>query len=113
MRIKILLAAAILSCAVAQAVESQVVNGSPPARPMPTLPISRSEPPSSRTSGCGAPSGSTPKLAPNVPAGHRRFLIEADVVALIRGAGGIDARVSYVVDLPADSRPRRGAANGW
>ena len=33
------------------------------------------------------------ELAPNVPAGHRRFLVEADVVALIRGAGGIEGRV--------------------
>jgi len=44
--------------------------------------------------------------APNVRAGFRRFLIEADVVALIRGAGGIPARVSYLIDLPNDSRGR-------
>src|SRR5690349_4319037 len=47
------------------------------------------------------------ELAPNVPAGHRRFLVEADVVALIRGSGGIEGRVSYLVDLPADSRLRK------
>ena len=41
-----------------------------------------------------------------VPAGHRRFLIEASVVALIRGEGGLPARVSYLVDLPDDSRGR-------
>ncbi len=41
-----------------------------------------------------------------VPPGHRRFLIEADVVALIRGDGGLPARVSYLVDLPADARGR-------
>jgi hypothetical protein len=44
--------------------------------------------------------------APTVPAGHRRFLIEADLVALIRGTGGLPGRVSYLVDLPNDSRGR-------
>jgi hypothetical protein len=44
--------------------------------------------------------------ATTVPAGHRRFLIEADLVALIRGAGGLPGRVSYLVDLPNDSRGR-------
>ena len=44
--------------------------------------------------------------APNVAPGHRRFLIGADVVALIRGAGGLAPRVSYLVDLPNDSRGR-------
>jgi len=44
--------------------------------------------------------------APNVRPGWRRFLIEADVVALIRGPGGIPARVSYLIDLPNDSRGR-------
>jgi hypothetical protein len=44
--------------------------------------------------------------APSLRAGYRRFLIEADVVALIRGAGGIPARVSYLIDLPNDSRGR-------
>jgi hypothetical protein len=42
-----------------------------------------------------------------VPAGHRRFLIEAGVVALIRGDGGLPAQVSYLVDLPNDARGRR------
>jgi hypothetical protein len=44
--------------------------------------------------------------APSVRAGWRRFLIEADVVALIRGPGGIPAQVSYLIDLPNDSRGR-------
>ncbi len=44
--------------------------------------------------------------APNVAAGYRRFLIDAEVVALIRGSGGIDGRVRYLVDLPNDSRGR-------
>ena len=41
-----------------------------------------------------------------VPAGHRRFLIEADLVALIRGTDGLPARVSYLVDVPNDERGR-------
>jgi hypothetical protein len=45
-------------------------------------------------------------LAPNVLPGHRRFLVEADVVAVIRGPGGLPARVTYLVDLPNDSRGR-------
>ena len=47
-----------------------------------------------------------PRTAPNVASGRRRFLIEADVVALIRGAGGLPARVSYLVDVANDSRGR-------
>lgn len=38
--------------------------------------------------------------------GHRRFLIEADVVGLIRGANGLRQRVRYLVDLPEDPRGR-------
>lgn len=44
--------------------------------------------------------------APNAPAGHRRFLVDADVVALIRGPGGLPVRIRYLVDLPNDSRGR-------
>jgi hypothetical protein len=44
--------------------------------------------------------------APTVPPGYRRFLIEAEIVALIRGQGGIDGPLTYVVDLPSDSRGR-------
>ena len=44
--------------------------------------------------------------ATSVPAGHRRFLIEADLVALIRGADGLPGRVRYLVDLPNDPRGR-------
>ncbi|HEV2817788.1 MAG TPA: hypothetical protein VGW40_11295 [Allosphingosinicella sp.] len=47
-----------------------------------------------------------PRDAPNVSPGRRRFLVEADVVALIRGAGGLPARVSYLVDVANDSRGR-------
>ena len=33
-----------------------------------------------------------------------RYVVEADVLALIRGAGGIPPRIRYVVDMPLDSR---------
>ncbi|CAN5244775.1 hypothetical protein BH09PSE3_BH09PSE3_13680 [soil metagenome] len=39
-------------------------------------------------------------------AGTIRFYVEADVVALIRGPGGVPPRLSYVVDVPVDSRGR-------
>lgn len=45
--------------------------------------------------------------AASVAAGHSRFLIEAELVALIRGEGGLPPRVSYLVDLPDDARGRR------
>lgn len=44
--------------------------------------------------------------AANVRAGYTRFEIDAEVVALIRGAGGMPLRVRYLVDLPNDSRGR-------
>jgi hypothetical protein len=45
-----------------------------------------------------------PDEAPNVAPGFRRFLVEAEVVALIRGEGGLAPQISYLVDLPNDSR---------
>ena len=33
-----------------------------------------------------------------------RYVVEADVLALIRGAGGVPPRIRYVVDMPLDSR---------
>ncbi|MEA3541139.1 MAG: hypothetical protein U9R77_03340 [Pseudomonadota bacterium] len=40
----------------------------------------------------------------NVPQGHRRVYIEADVVGLIRGEGGISPSVTYLYDVPLDRR---------
>ena len=47
--------------------------------------------------------------AGNVPAGKGRFYVEADVVSLIKGAGGLPARVKYLADLPLgpDGKPRK------
>jgi hypothetical protein len=44
--------------------------------------------------------------APNVAPGFRRFLVEAEVVALIRGDGGLAPQISYLIDLANDSRGR-------
>jgi hypothetical protein len=35
---------------------------------------------------------------------HARFLVQADMVALIRGAEGLPSRIAYVVDLPRDPK---------
>lgn len=43
--------------------------------------------------------------APNAPPGHRRFLIEGRVVALIRGPA-LAPRVGWLIDLPNDARGR-------
>jgi hypothetical protein len=44
--------------------------------------------------------------AASVKPGNARFYIEADVKALIRGAQGLPARVSYLADVPLDSANR-------
>jgi hypothetical protein len=45
-------------------------------------------------------------LATGTPSGHARFYVQADVKTLIRGANGLPARVSYLVDIPLDSANR-------
>ena len=45
-----------------------------------------------------------PDQSPGVAAGSARFYVEADVVSLIRGAGPLAARISYLVDLPLDAK---------
>ena len=44
--------------------------------------------------------------AAGVPAGRTRFYLEVDVLSLIRGPASLPAQLSYVVDLPQDSRGR-------
>jgi len=44
--------------------------------------------------------------AASAPPGHRRFLVDADIIALIRGPAGLPARIRYLVDLPNDARGR-------
>jgi hypothetical protein len=45
-----------------------------------------------------------PADAPNVAPGHVRFYVEADVAALIRGPAQMPVRISYLVDVPLDSK---------
>lgn len=45
-----------------------------------------------------------PAQAPGLAAGQARFYVEADVVSLIRGAGPLAARITYLVDLPLDAK---------
>jgi len=105
MRIKLFTALAILASAAPQAVESQVLPAGAALTYADLADLAAAAPVAAhlrvaRAERLGA------ELAPNVPAGHRRFLVEADVVALIRGDGGLPARVSYIVDLANDSRGR-------
>ncbi|PJG48757.1 hypothetical protein CAF53_11290 [Sphingobium sp. LB126] len=45
-----------------------------------------------------------PEQAGTVPAGHQRVFIEANVMTLIRGEGGISPTVRYLYDAPLDGR---------
>ena len=45
-------------------------------------------------------------LAMGTPPGHARFYVQADVKTLVRGANGLPARVSYLVDIPLDGANR-------
>ncbi|MEK6636978.1 MAG: hypothetical protein AABY88_02730 [Pseudomonadota bacterium] len=38
------------------------------------------------------------------PAGSTRFFVTADVIALIRGAGGLPPQIRYLVDVPNDAK---------
>ncbi|MEC3909953.1 hypothetical protein U5A82_05540 [Sphingobium sp. CR2-8] len=42
--------------------------------------------------------------AGNVPAGHKRLFVEADVTGLIRGEAGISPIITYLYDAPTDAR---------
>lgn len=43
------------------------------------------------------------ELAGNVAPGSRRYLVTADIIALIRGHGGLPPRITYIVDVTADT----------
>ena len=45
-----------------------------------------------------------PEQADGVPVTMQRMLVEADVLALIRGQGGITPRVRFVLDVPKDAK---------
>lgn len=45
-----------------------------------------------------------PEQAIGVPANLQRTLVEADVIALIRGSSGVAASIRFTLDIPKDSR---------
>jgi len=45
-----------------------------------------------------------PERAPGLEPGQARLYVEADVLALIRGRGGIGESIRYLVDVPRDAR---------
>lgn len=45
-----------------------------------------------------------PEQATGVPINIQRMLVEADVLALIRGQGGVTPRVLFVLDVPKDTK---------
>lgn len=47
-----------------------------------------------------------PERAPGLRAGYQRFYVEAQVLSLVRGQGGIGGMVNYIMDMPMDSRGR-------
>lgn len=47
-----------------------------------------------------------PEESPGLAAGHTRFYVEADVLALVRGPNALPARITYLADVPLDSRGR-------
>ena len=75
---------------------------------MPTSPTSPWRAGRRACPGRRTPSALGPSERPNVPAGHRPLPVEADVVALIRGAGGT-AGAGQLPRRPAErlARPRR------
>ncbi len=44
--------------------------------------------------------------APNLAAGYARLYLEADIVKLIRGRGGLNESIRYLADVPLDARGR-------
>ena len=46
----------------------------------------------------------SPEQAVGVPVNLQRMLVEADVLALIRGQGGVTPRVRFLLDVPKDSK---------
>jgi len=104
MRKLCLILAAAASFGFAQAVDSQVVTAASPSyADLADLALTAPVAAHVRVRKADALSD---RESVGVPVGLRRVLIEADIVALIRGAGGLPSRVTYLVDLPADARGR-------
>ena len=105
MRILSFALTAAVAASLSQPVDSQEVPGTPAMTYADLADVALTAPVAAHVRVRGADALSE-REAVGVPAGHRRFLIEADIVALIRGAGGLPGRVRYLVDLPNDGRGR-------
>ena len=108
---KLSLAAALASLSFAQPLESQPVPSAPALTYADLADLAVAAPIAAHLRIRGA-DALRPEEAPNLAPGVRRYLVTADVVALIRGSGGLPGQVTYLVDLPNDShghavRPRR------
>lgn len=99
------LAAGLLLVSAAQAVDSQTVQSAPTPSYADLADLAITAPIAAHVRIRGVDRLSTEEAA-SAPPGHRRFLVDADVVALIRAADGLPARVRYLIDLPNDSRGR-------
>jgi hypothetical protein len=105
MRSKSLVAAATLVIAAVQPLESQTVPAAPVAAYADLVDLALAAPVVAHVRVDRADALSE-REASAVPASHRRFLVEATVVALIRSEGALPGRISYLVDLPNDARGR-------
>jgi hypothetical protein len=104
MRLSLSAAIALASLAAANPVQSQTVAPPPPQLSYADLAdLALAAPVAAHLLIRGADT-LHPDEAPDVAPGFRRFLVEAEVVALIRGEGGLAPQISYLVDLPNDSR---------
>jgi hypothetical protein len=104
MRLSLSAAIALASLAAANPVQSQTVAQPPPQLSYADLAdLALAAPVAAHLRIRGADT-LHPDEAPDVAPGFRRFLVEAEVVALIRGEGGLAPQISYLVDLPNDSR---------
>jgi len=91
--------------AVGQPIESQAVTNPPALTYADLADLALAAPIAAHLRVSGADRLSE-REAPNVRAGYRRYLVEADIVALIRGPNSLPARIRYLIDLPNDSRDR-------
>lgn len=106
MRISTMFAAAAALAVTSQPVESQGVSGAPQGPAYADLADLALAAPVVAHVRVRDADALSQREAPSVPNGYRRFLVDAEIVALIRGPGGIPPRVSYLVDLPDDGRGR-------
>ncbi len=105
MRHQTLLAAGLLFAVAPQPVDSQTIQAAPAPSYADLADLAVTAPIAAHVRIRGVDRLSAEEAA-SAPPGHRRFLVDADVVALIRASDGLPTRVRYLIDLPNDSRGR-------